>query len=55
MYNVRISVKDNISEKEKADRVTRFKQAFVTAAASYYTSKPIKEPTMEIKKVKESA
>ena len=49
MYNVKITVKDNVSEKEKADRINQFKQAFVAAATSYYANKPIAETKMEKK------
>jgi len=55
MYNVSVSVKDNISEKEKTDRINQFRQAFVAAAANYYTNNLPLKPIPELKKVKESA
>ena len=39
-YIVRVVVKQSeISEKEKADRVSEFSKAFVTAAVDYYSNK----------------
>ncbi|MCL1903979.1 MAG: hypothetical protein FWF94_06145 [Oscillospiraceae bacterium] len=35
-YNVTVSVRDNISDKEKSDRINQFRQSFVTAATDYY-------------------
>lgn len=37
-YNVKIIYKkDEISEKEKIDRVNQFRDAFVTSAVNYYS------------------
>ena len=39
-YTVKVVVKQaEISDKEKADRIAQFNQAFVTAAVDYYTKK----------------
>jgi len=39
-YTVKVKINQApISEKEKADRITEFNQAFVTAAVDYYTKK----------------
>jgi len=39
-YTVKVKINPTpISEKEKADRITQFNQAFVTAAVDYYTKK----------------
>ncbi|MCL2526882.1 MAG: hypothetical protein FWE42_00585 [Defluviitaleaceae bacterium] len=39
-YTVKVVVKQAaISDEEKADRITQFNQAFVTAAVDYYTKK----------------
>lgn len=38
-YNVKVTVKEIYSEKEKYDRITRFQQAFVLAAVDYYSDK----------------
>lgn len=35
-YSVKVTVREYISEKEKKDRITRFQQAFVSAAADFY-------------------
>ena len=37
-YNVKISVKKNISDKEKSERIKQFQDAFVIAAVDYYAS-----------------
>ncbi|MCL2083060.1 MAG: hypothetical protein FWH04_07485 [Oscillospiraceae bacterium] len=47
MFNVKVTVRENVSEKEKADRINQFRQAFVAAATSYYTSKPTDETKKE--------
>ena len=36
-YNVTISVKQNISDKEKSERIKQFQDAFVTAAVGYFS------------------
>jgi len=42
-YTVKVVVRQaEISDKEKADRITQFNQAFVTAAVDYYSSKKSK-------------
>jgi hypothetical protein len=39
-YTVRVVVRqDEVSDKEKSDRINRFNQAFVTAAVDYYSNK----------------
>ena len=39
-YNVKVIVRQTeMSDKEKADRITQFNQAFVTAAVDYYAGK----------------
>jgi len=39
-YKVKVVIKQTeISDKEKADRIEQFRQAFVTAAVDYYTKK----------------
>ena len=39
-YTVKIVVKQTeISDKEKADRIAQFNQAFITAAVDYYSKK----------------
>lgn len=39
-YSIKVVVKQgDMSEKEKADRVQQFSQAFVTAAVDYYTGR----------------
>jgi len=39
-YTVKVVIKQTeISDKEKADRITQFNQAFITAAVDYYTKK----------------
>jgi hypothetical protein len=35
-YNVKISIKEGISDKEKSERINQFRQSFVTAATDYY-------------------
>ena len=37
-YNVTISFKKDISEKEKSERIKQFQDAFVTAAIGYYSN-----------------
>ena len=37
-YNVKISFKKGISDKEKSDRIKQFQDAFVVAAISYYSN-----------------
>ena len=44
-YKVKVTIKDNVSDKEKTDRIQQFQNAFVTAAVDYYSN--------GIKKVKE--
>ena len=44
-YTVKVVVKQaEISDKEKADRIAQFNQAFVTAAVDYYTKTKKKGP-----------
>ena len=39
-YTVKVVIKKSeMSDKEKADRITQFNQAFVTAAVDYYSNK----------------
>ena len=39
-YTVKVVVRQTeMSDKEKADRITQFNQAFVTAAVDYYAGK----------------
>ena len=39
-YTVKVVIKQaEISDKEKADRIAQFNQAFVTAAVDYYSKK----------------
>ena len=39
-YSVKVVVKQGeMSQQEKADRITQFNQAFVTAAVDYYVGK----------------
>ena len=39
-YTVKVVVKQvEMSDNEKADRITQFNQAFVTAAVDYYSNK----------------
>ena len=37
-YNVKISFKQGISDKEKSERIKQFQDAFVVAAISYYSN-----------------
>ena len=37
-YNVKISIKKDVSDKEKSDRIKQFQDAFVTAAIGYYSN-----------------
>jgi len=48
-YNVKVIVKQTeMSDKEKADRITQFNQAFVTAAVDYYAGKKKQAPKQNI-------
>ena len=47
-YNVTISFKKNISDKEKSKRIKKFQDAFVTAAVGYF-SKADNIPKKKIK------
>jgi len=39
-YTVKVVIRQSeMSDKEKADRITQFSQAFVTAAVDYYSNK----------------
>jgi hypothetical protein len=49
-FNVTVSVKNSLSEKEKSDRIKQFQQSFVEAAADYYSTNHNKPK--EVKKVK---
>ena len=37
-YNVKISFKRDISDKEKSERIKQFQTAFVAAAVDYYSN-----------------
>jgi len=37
-YNVKISFKKDVSDKEKSDRIKQFQDAFVVAAIGYYSN-----------------
>ena len=37
-YNVKISFKKDVSDKEKSERIKQFQDAFVVAAIGYYSS-----------------
>jgi len=48
-YNVKVIVRQaEMSDKEKADRITQFNQAFVTAAVDYYAGKKKQVPKQNI-------
>jgi len=37
-YNVKISFKKDVSDKEKSERIKQFQDAFVVAAIGYYSN-----------------
>ena len=38
-YNIYVSIKKDISDKEKLERINQFQSAFVIAAADYFSNK----------------
>jgi len=50
-YTVKVVVKQGeITDKEKAERVSQFRQAFVTAAVDYYSNKQKQNKQVAAKK-----
>jgi hypothetical protein len=54
-FNVTVTIKENISDKEKTDRLNQFQQSFVEAAAGYYSSGQQTPPQKIIYEKQESA
>ena len=42
-YKVNVTIKKDISEKEKLERINQFQNAFVIAAVEYYSKKKKKK------------
>jgi len=51
-YNVKISFKQGISDKEKSERIKQFQDAFVAAAISYYSNAEKLPDKLTNKKIK---
>ena len=51
-YNVKISFKKDVSDKEKSERIKQFQDAFVVAAIGYYSNADKLPEKLTKKKIK---